>query len=96
MIRQPYVVDRLVTVDLSKPDSSACLACVYLNEYKIAVAAFTLHGSDHKAVRGWKESLEKANSLYQVCNETLTLCGSLYFFVFCLYVPVHSLKYRTY
>ena len=41
---------RLVTVDVTK-DSSTCLACVYLNEYKIAVAAFTLHGSENKLVR---------------------------------------------
>ena len=41
---------RLVTVDVTK-DSSTCLACVYLNEYKTAVAAFTLHGSENKLVR---------------------------------------------
>ena len=41
---------RLVIVDVTK-DSSTCLACVYLNEYKIAVAAFTLHGSENKLVR---------------------------------------------
>ena len=32
-------------------DSSTCLACVYLNEYKVAVAAFTLHASENKLVR---------------------------------------------
>ena len=41
---------RLVSVDVTK-DSSTCLACVYLNEYKVAVAAFTLHASENKLVR---------------------------------------------
>jgi len=73
VIRQPYIVDRLVTVDVTK-DSSTCLACVYLNEYKIAVAAFTLHGSENKLVRSWKESLEKANTLYQEAKMA-TVCS---------------------
>ena len=41
---------RLVTVDVTK-DSTTCLACVYLNEYKVATAAFTLHASENKLVR---------------------------------------------
>lgn len=73
VIRQPYIVDRLVTVDVTK-DSSTCLACVYLNEYKIAVAAFTLHGSENKLVRSWKDSLEKANNLYQEAKMA-TVCS---------------------
>ena len=43
-------VIRLVTVDVTK-DSTTCLACVYLNEYKVATAAFTLHASENKLVR---------------------------------------------
>ena len=39
-----------MSVDVTK-DSSTCLACVYLNEYKVAVAAFTLHASENKLVR---------------------------------------------
>jgi pleckstrin domain-containing family G protein 5 len=73
VIRQPYIVDRLVTVDVTR-DSSTCLACVYLNEYKIAVAAFTLHGSENKLVRSWKDSLEKANTLYQEAKMA-TVCS---------------------
>ena len=45
----PYV-RRLVCVDASR-ESAACLACVYLNEYKTAVAAFTLHAAELKLVR---------------------------------------------
>ena len=41
---------RLVCVEVTK-DSSTCLACLYLNEYKVAVAAFTLHASENKLVR---------------------------------------------
>ena len=32
-------------------ESAACLACVYLNEYRTAVAAFTLHAAELKIVR---------------------------------------------
>jgi hypothetical protein len=41
---------RLVCVDASR-ESAACLACVYLNEYRTAVAAFTLHAAELKIVR---------------------------------------------
>ena len=41
---------RLGCVEVTK-DSSTCLACLYLNEYKVAVAAFTLHASENKLVR---------------------------------------------
>ena len=61
VIRQPYIVDRLVVVEASRDSTQPSLACVYLNEvfpptfssspssssflqYRIAVAAFTLHG----------------------------------------------------
>jgi hypothetical protein len=37
-------------VDASR-ESTACLACVYLNEYRTAVAAFTLHAAELKIVR---------------------------------------------
>ena len=46
----PSCLIRLVTVDVTK-DSTTCLACVYLNEYKVATAAFTLHASENKLVR---------------------------------------------
>ena len=67
VIRQPYIVDRLVVVEASR-DNTASLACVYLNEYRIAVAAFTLYGEGkegNRLVRQWKDSLEKANSQFQ-------------------------------
>ena len=46
VIRQPFVVDRLVVTDLSKEGHNFGL--VYLNEYHTAVAAFTLQGNDAK------------------------------------------------
>ena len=40
VIRQPYVIDRLVVQEGAK---DAALLCVYLNEYQLATAAFTLY-----------------------------------------------------
>jgi hypothetical protein len=45
-----FFMRRLVCVDASR-ESAACLACVYLNEYRTAVAAFTLHAAELKIVR---------------------------------------------
>ena len=45
-----------MTVDVTR-DSTTCLACVYLNEYKVATAAFTLHASENKLVRVRSENI---------------------------------------
>ncbi len=49
-IAKKVLLRRLVCVDASR-ESTACLACVYLNEYRTAVAAFTLHAAELKIVR---------------------------------------------
>ena len=53
----------------STPSSSSAadpqgLACVYLNEYNVAASAFTLHSSEYKVIRLWKEQILKAKELY--------------------------------
>ena len=40
------------------------LACVYLNEYNVVAAAFTLHSSEYKVIKLWKEQIMKAKELY--------------------------------
>ena len=51
IIRQPFVIDRLLVVDITKENTTAGLAVVYLNEYSVVSAAFTLHSSEAKAVK---------------------------------------------
>ena len=63
---------RLVTVDVTR-DGTTCLACVYLNEYKVASAAFTLHASENKIIR---VSQLFINSVVILCF-CLPLCISL-------------------
>ena len=46
VIRQPFIVDRLIITKSSKEGPNFGL--VYLNEYGTAVAAFTLQGHDSK------------------------------------------------
>ncbi|XP_023335851.1 pleckstrin homology domain-containing family G member 5, partial [Eurytemora carolleeae] len=64
VIKQPYILDRLVIVDACR-ESSSCLACVYLNEYKTAVAAFTLSHTDSTIIKSWKDQLDKARDYFQ-------------------------------
>jgi hypothetical protein len=54
VIRQPYVIDRLLVAEINKEGSgqnAAGLAFVYLNEYRVVATAFTLHSSEVKAVK---------------------------------------------
>ena len=55
VIRQPYIVDRLVMQEGAK---DAALLCIYLNEYQLATAAFTLYCSEsrHCKVSGVRSS----------------------------------------
>jgi len=62
IIRQPYMVDRLITREYNKDPCSFGL--VYLNEYGTVTAALALHGRDNKLVKQWLENLKKANQLY--------------------------------
>jgi pleckstrin domain-containing family G protein 5 len=63
IIRQPLIVDRLVVSEINK--ESACgIAVIYLNEYQVVSMAFTLHSSEAKVLRIWREQLAKAKELY--------------------------------
>jgi len=62
IIRQPYMVDRIITREYNKDLCSFGL--VYLNEYGTAIAALSLHGRDNKLVKQWLESMKKATKLY--------------------------------
>lgn len=49
VIRQPYLVDRLVVTELSRETPS--LAVVYKNEFDMAIAAFILQNNDSKKLK---------------------------------------------
>lgn len=49
VIRQPYLVDRLVVSELHRETPS--LAVIYKNEFDMAVAAFILQNNDAKKLR---------------------------------------------
>jgi hypothetical protein len=69
VIRQPYLIDRLIVCDVSKDTgSNAGLACIYLNEFRVTACAFTLHSSESKVIKSWKEQLNKAKDLYEVAK----------------------------
>jgi hypothetical protein len=49
VVRQPYLVDRLIVQELSR--DSPTIALVYLNEFRTATAAFMLSSSDPKLIK---------------------------------------------
>ncbi|XP_037074686.1 pleckstrin homology domain-containing family G member 5-like [Pollicipes pollicipes] len=62
VIRQPYVIDRLLVQEAAK---DAALLCVYLNEYQSATAAFTLYCSEAKHCKSWVDWVKKAQEKYR-------------------------------
>ena len=50
VIRQPFLIDRLIINDVSS-SATAGLACVYLSEFGVAAAAFTLHSPEPKIIK---------------------------------------------
>lgn len=56
VIRQPYLTDRLVVQHYNN-----ILNCVYLNEFQVAITAFTLQCSEAK---NWYDSLKRAKLIY--------------------------------
>lgn len=67
VIRQPYLVDRLVIQELNRETPS--LAVIYRNEFDMAVAAFILQNNDAKKLKGWKEGIAKAQYLYNQAKQ---------------------------
>lgn len=57
VIRQPYLVDRLIVNELNRETPS--LALIYKNEFDMAIAAFILQNNDPKKL---KVSCLSANS----------------------------------
>ena len=51
VIRQPFLIDRLIINDVSSSATTAGLACVYLSEFGVAAAAFTLHSPEPKIIK---------------------------------------------
>ena len=49
VIRQPYMVDRLIVQELARDSPS--IALVYLNEFRTATAAFILSSSEGKLIK---------------------------------------------
>jgi len=65
IIRQPFIVDRLLVSEINKDGQMVGLAAVYLNEYRVASAAFTLHSQEPKVLKVWREQILKAKEIYQ-------------------------------
>lgn len=69
IVRQPFLSDRLHVKELTRDSPS--LACVYLNEYGMAVAAFTLQCPEAKVLKVNFYTLSKAFMCYiyvHLCN----------------------------
>lgn len=49
VVRQPYMVDRLIVQELARDSPS--IALVYLNEFRTATAAFVLSSSEPKLIK---------------------------------------------
>ncbi|KAK5646254.1 hypothetical protein RI129_004718, partial [Pyrocoelia pectoralis] len=62
IIRQPYLIDRLMITELTRETPS--LAAIYKNEFDLPVAAFILQNNDAKKLKSWKDSIAKAQYLY--------------------------------
>lgn len=66
IIRQPYIVDRLIVTELVR--DSTVMGLVYLNEFDMATAAFTLQ-SDSKKVKTWIEAIRKTQKAYRQAKQ---------------------------
>nr|XP_022900962.1 pleckstrin homology domain-containing family G member 5 isoform X1 [Onthophagus taurus]XP_022900963.1 pleckstrin homology domain-containing family G member 5 isoform X1 [Onthophagus taurus] len=67
VIRQPYLVDRLVVHELNKETPS--LALIYKNEFDMAIAGFILQNNDARKLKSWKDGIAKAQSLYSQAKQ---------------------------
>ncbi|XP_069690836.1 pleckstrin homology domain-containing family G member 5-like isoform X2 [Periplaneta americana] len=67
VIRQPYLVDRLIVQELQK--DSQGIALVYLNEFRTATAGFILSSSEPKLIKSWIDSIKKAQELYAAAKQ---------------------------
>lgn len=65
IIRQPFIVDRLLISEITNNAGMTGLAVIYLNEYRVVSTAFTLHSQEAKVVKVWKEQIAKAKEVYE-------------------------------
>lgn len=70
VIRQPYIVDRLVLKELNKDPCSFGL--VYLNEYGTASAALSLHFNEPKLVKVTMDHIKKTQKIYNEVKEKVS------------------------
>ncbi|XP_042886663.1 uncharacterized protein LOC122262639 isoform X2 [Penaeus japonicus] len=66
VIRPPYHVERLVLVDLKDCTS---IGLVSVNEWNVAVAAFTLQCPDQRTHRTWYDALKRAKEQYKEAQQ---------------------------
>ncbi|XP_066981944.1 serine-rich adhesin for platelets-like isoform X2 [Macrobrachium rosenbergii] len=66
IIRPPYHVERLIIVDLKDTNS---IGLVSINEWNVAVAAFTLQCPDQKTHRSWHDALKRAKEQYKEAQQ---------------------------
>ena len=90
VIRQPFAIDRLVVADCNKDNAaSSGLAVIYLNEYGVVSAAFTLHSPEVKVIKIWKEQIAKAKETYEEAKSSATMPVDRHF-----YSPYAQVKYN--
>lgn len=89
VIRQPYLVDRLVVTELNRETPS--LAVIYKNEFDMAIAAFILQNNDTKKLKVSRTSVnyELKKTLYclhLVMSDIVVFPSQREsFMIFCLY-----------
>ncbi|KAK8729243.1 hypothetical protein OTU49_008702 [Cherax quadricarinatus] len=66
IVRPPYHVERLVLVELKDNTS---IGLVSINEWNVAVAAFTLQCPDQRAHRTWYDTLKRAKDQYREAQQ---------------------------
>ncbi|XP_050698883.1 uncharacterized protein LOC126986651 [Eriocheir sinensis] len=66
VVRPPYPVARLVLVELKDNTS---LGLVSVNEWNVAVAAFTLQCPDQRSYRTWHDTLKRAKEQYREAQQ---------------------------
>ncbi|XP_068251164.1 LOW QUALITY PROTEIN: uncharacterized protein [Palaemon carinicauda] len=66
IIRPPYHVERLIIVDLKDTNS---IGLVSINEWNVAVAAFTLQCPDQRTHRTWHDALKRAKEQYKEAQQ---------------------------
>ena len=89
IIRQPFIVDRLLVSEINKDGQMVGLAAVYLNEYHVASAAFTLHSQEAKVLKVWREQISKAKEVYQEAKSA-SRCYQVWekISIFYIYLPI--------